>query len=151
MNKKKYGNGKMQLPNHNRDIDRLKTGFVFAKYTGGFLSNFPFVCICGLILWSGIKKNCCLKNVNACNITEKIKNLDHIKSIKNTFSNLLLVENPFALITASMWCGIDAISLGHCLRVVEAQISLMLAILSFWVILLLIVPYRFSMGFCEPT
>ena len=64
-----------------------------------------------------------------------------------------LVGNPFALITASMRRGIEAISLWHCLGVMEAQISLMLAVSSSLflglvpLIFLLIIPHRFSMRF----
>ena len=64
-----------------------------------------------------------------------------------------LVGNPFPLITASMRRGIEAISLWHCLGVMEAQISLMLAVSSSLLlglvplIFLLRIPHRFSMGF----
>ena len=52
-----------------------------------------------------------------------------------------------------MRCGIEAISLWHCLGVMEAQISLMLAVSSSLflglvsLIFLLIIPHTFSMGF----
>lgn len=67
-------------------------------------------------------------------------------------SSILGCGNPFTLITASMCRGIDAISLWHCLGVMEAQISLMLAVGSSFLglvplIFLLIIPHRFSMGF----
>lgn len=64
-----------------------------------------------------------------------------------------LLGNPFALITASMHLGIEAISLWHCAGVMEAQTSLMLAISSSWflgmvsLMFLLTIPHRFSMGF----
>ena len=69
------------------------------------------------------------------------------------FVNLqYLFGTPFALNTAAMRCGIEAISLWHCLGVMEAQISLMLAVSSLFLgqvplIFLLIIPHRFSVGF----
>ncbi len=65
-----------------------------------------------------------------------------------------LVGAPFALITASIRRGIEVISLWHCWGGMEAQVSLTVAFssesaffgLSF-LIFLLIIPHRFSMGF----
>ncbi len=64
-----------------------------------------------------------------------------------------LVGAPFALITASIRRGMEVISLWHCWGGMEAQVSLTVAFSSsafFWLlflIFLLTIPHRFSMGF----
>ncbi len=64
-----------------------------------------------------------------------------------------LVWAPFALITASIQCSMEVISLWHCWGVMEAQISLTVAFSSsaffglLFLIILLTIPHRFSMGF----
>ncbi len=64
-----------------------------------------------------------------------------------------LVGAPFALITASIRCGMEVISLWHCWGGVEAQVSLTVAFSSsaffglLFLIFLLTIPSRFSMGF----
>ncbi len=64
-----------------------------------------------------------------------------------------LVEAPFALITASIWRGMEVISLWHCWGGMEAQVSLTVAFRSsallglVSLIFLLTIPHRFPMGF----
>ncbi len=64
-----------------------------------------------------------------------------------------LVGAPFALITASIRCGMEVISLWHCWGGMEAQVSLIAAFSSsallglVSLIFLLTIPHRFSMGF----
>ncbi len=64
-----------------------------------------------------------------------------------------LVEAPFALITASIRRGMEVISLWHCWGGMEAQDSLTVAFSSsvlfglLFLIYLLTIPHRFSMGF----
>ncbi len=64
-----------------------------------------------------------------------------------------LVEAPFALITASIRRGMEVISLWHCWGGMEAQVSLTVAFSSsaffglLFLIFLLTIPHRFSMGF----
>ncbi len=64
-----------------------------------------------------------------------------------------LVGAPFALITASIRRGMEVISLWHCWGGMEAQGSLTVAFSSsaffglFFLIFLLTIPHRFSMGF----
>ncbi len=64
-----------------------------------------------------------------------------------------LVGAPFALITASIRRGMKVISLWHCWGVMEAQVSLTVAFSSsaffglLFLIFLLTIPHRFSMGF----
>ncbi len=64
-----------------------------------------------------------------------------------------LVGPPFAWITASMQCGMEAISLWHCSGVMEAQVAWIAAFMSsallglVSLIFLLTIPHRFSMGF----
>ncbi len=64
-----------------------------------------------------------------------------------------LVGAPFALITASIRRGMEAISLWHCWGGMEAQVSLTVAFSSsaffgvLFLIFLLTIPHRFSMGF----
>ncbi len=64
-----------------------------------------------------------------------------------------LVGAPFALITASIWRGMEVISLWHCWGGMEAQVSLTAAFSSsallglVSLIFLLTIPDRFSMGF----
>ena len=66
---------------------------------------------------------------------------------------LVGIGNPFTLITASIRRGIEAISLWHCPGVMEAQMSLMLAVSSSFFLglvslnFLLIIPPKISMGF----
>ncbi len=68
-----------------------------------------------------------------------------------------LVGAPFALITASIRRGMEVISLWHCWGGMEAQVSLTVAFSSsaffglLFLIFLLTIPHRFSMGFrsCE--
>jgi len=66
-------------------------------------------------------------------------------------SNQYLVGPPFAWITASMRCGMEAISLWHCSGVMEAQVALiavrssaLLGLVS--LIFLLTIPHIFSIG-----
>ncbi len=78
----------------------------------------------------------------------------------------LLYMYPFALITASIWRGMEVISLWHCWGGIEAQVSLTVAFSSsaffglLFLIFLLTIPHIFSMGFrsgefagqsCTPT
>ncbi len=64
-----------------------------------------------------------------------------------------LVGAPFALITASIRCGMEVISLWHCWGGMEAQVSLTVAFSSsallglVSLIFLLTIPHRCSMGF----
>ncbi len=64
-----------------------------------------------------------------------------------------LVGAPFALITASIRRGMEVISLWHCWGGMEAQVSLTVAFSSsaffglLFLIFLLTIPHRFSMGF----
>ncbi len=64
-----------------------------------------------------------------------------------------LVGAPFALITASIRRGMEVISLWHCWGGIEAQVSLTVAFSSsaffglLFLIFLLTIPHRFSMGF----
>ncbi len=64
-----------------------------------------------------------------------------------------LVGTPFALITASIRRGMEVISLWHCWGGTEAQVSLTVAFSSsaffglLFLIFLLPIPHRFSMGF----
>ncbi len=64
-----------------------------------------------------------------------------------------LVGAPFALITASMRRGMEVISLWHCWGGMEAQVYLTVAFSSsasfvlLFLIVLLTIPHRFSMGF----
>ncbi len=64
-----------------------------------------------------------------------------------------LVGAPFALITASIRRGMEVISLWHCWGGMEAQVSLTVAFSSsaffglLFLIFLLTIPQRFSMGF----
>ncbi len=64
-----------------------------------------------------------------------------------------LVGAPFALITASIWRGMEVISLWHCWGGVEAQVSLTVAFSSsaffglLFLIFLLTIHHRFSTGF----
>ncbi len=64
-----------------------------------------------------------------------------------------LVGAPFALITASIQRGMEVISLWHCWGGMEAQVSLTVAFSSsaffglLFLIFLLTIPHRFSMGF----
>ncbi len=64
-----------------------------------------------------------------------------------------LVGAPIALITASIWRGIEVISLWHCWGGMESQVSLTVAFSSsaffglLFLIFLLTIPHRFSMGF----
>ncbi len=64
-----------------------------------------------------------------------------------------LVWAPFALITASIRRGMEVISLWHCWGGMEAQVSLTVAFSSsaffglLFLISLLTIPHRFSMGF----
>ncbi len=63
-----------------------------------------------------------------------------------------LVVAPFALITASIRRGMEVISLWHCWGGMEAQVSLTVAFSSsaffgLFLIFLLTIPHRFSMGF----
>ncbi len=64
-----------------------------------------------------------------------------------------LVGAPFALITASVRRGMEVISLWHCWGGMEAQVSLTVAFSSseffglLFLIFLLTIPHRFSMGF----
>ncbi len=64
-----------------------------------------------------------------------------------------LVGAPFALITASIWRGMEVISLWHCWGGMEAQVALIAAFSSsallslVSLIFLLTIPHRFSMGF----
>ncbi len=64
-----------------------------------------------------------------------------------------LVGPPFAWTTASMWRGMEAISLWHCSGVMEAQVALIAAFRSsellglVSLIYLLTIPNRLSMGF----
>ncbi len=64
-----------------------------------------------------------------------------------------LVGAPFALITASVRCGMEVISLWHCWGGVEAQVSLTVAFSSsaffglLFLIFLLTILHRFSTGF----
>ncbi len=68
-----------------------------------------------------------------------------------------LVGTPFALITASIRRGMEVISLWHCWGGIEAHVSLTVAFSSsaffglLFLIFLLTIPHRFSMGFksCE--
>ncbi len=63
------------------------------------------------------------------------------------------VGAPFALITASIRRGMEVISLWHCWGGMEAQVSLIAAFSSsaffglLFLIFLLTIPHRFSMGF----
>ncbi len=64
-----------------------------------------------------------------------------------------LVGAPFALITASIRRGMEVISLWHCWGGMETQVSLTVAFSSsaffglLFLIFLLTIPHRFSMGF----
>ena len=64
-----------------------------------------------------------------------------------------LVGNPFAEMTASMRCGMEAISLWHCWGVMEAQDASIAALSSSTVLglvtlnFLFTISHRFSMGF----
>ncbi len=64
-----------------------------------------------------------------------------------------LVGSPFALITASIRRGMEVISLWHCWGGMEAQVYLTVAFSSsaffglLFLIFLLTIPHRFSMGF----
>ncbi len=64
-----------------------------------------------------------------------------------------MVGAPFALITASIWRGMEVISLWHCWGGMEAQVSLTMAFRSsallglVSIIFLLTIPHRYSMGF----
>ncbi len=64
-----------------------------------------------------------------------------------------LVGAPFALITASIRRGMEVIGLWHCWGGMEAQVSLTVAFSSsaffglLFLIFLLTIPHRFSMGF----
>ncbi len=63
-----------------------------------------------------------------------------------------LVGAPFAIITASIWRGMEVISLWHCWGGMEAQVSLTVAFSSstffglLFLIFLLTIPHRFSLG-----
>ncbi len=64
-----------------------------------------------------------------------------------------LVGAPFALITASIWRVMEVISLWHCWGGMEGRVSLTVAFSSsaffglLFLIFLLTIPHRFSMGF----
>ncbi len=64
-----------------------------------------------------------------------------------------LVGPPFAWVTASMWRGMEVISLWHCSGVMKTQIALIAAFMSsallglVSLIFFLIIPHRFSMVF----
>ncbi len=64
-----------------------------------------------------------------------------------------LAGAPFALITASIWRGVEVISLWHCWGGMEAQVSLTVTFSSsaffglMFLIFLLTIPHRFSLGF----
>ncbi len=85
------------------------------------------------------------------NPKSKVRILHTINKVCSFLCTQYLVGPPFAWITASVWRGMEAISLWHCSGVMEAQVALIAAFRSsallVSLIFLLIIPHWFSMGF----
>ncbi len=103
-----------------------------------------FISVIQIKLW-----NLCIKYIQ-CTQTEVVYAFG---SLVYCICTRYLVGAPFALITASIRCGMEVISLWHCWGGMEAQVSLTVAFsLSayfglLFLIFLLTISHRFSLGF----